>query len=283
MELPVELRLDILEITLRSELDFNLAIPLDASERADPIMQRNRRCFSLGIFQINAKIRVEAIPILLKHCQFIVKEQMTLENLQRWVAAGKTGLRLEDHVRHLWIRWHATIITQYVFTDFLKPCKKLESLKIELGGSKFYPWCVHKLCPCGNFPPFNNWLRLQWVATGCNPVGDSAFDHKDWSFSTHGWNYQRCDRLRQLSKYMPRTILEELRTLRGLQAVDMIGPAYWPSNFWQRRLAEWLREAMCKPKEVIASEPVESQPKEVLDVEMTDYYVNTPQLLAQED
>jgi hypothetical protein len=38
-----------------------------------------------------------------------------------------------------------------------------------------------------------------------------------------------------------------------------------------------------QPKEVIASEPVESQPKEVQDVEMTDYYVNTPQLLAQEN
>jgi hypothetical protein len=250
MELPLELRLDILEITLRSELDFNLAIPLDASERADPTMQKNRRCFGLGIFQTNAKIRAEAIPISLKHCQFIVKEQMTLDNLQRWVAAGKTGLRLENHVRHLWIRWHATIVTQYAFTDFLKRCKKLESLKIELGGSKFYSWSVRKLCPCGNFPPtpFNHWLRLQWVAAGYNPVGDSTFDHKDWIFSTHGWNYKRCDRLRQLGIYMPRTMLEELRTLRGLQAVDVIGPAYWPSNFWQRKLTEWLREAMCNQK-----------------------------------
>lgn len=200
MDLPLELRRMIYEYVLRSSLrPRNIPDTPSSWARSD---------FLIGLFRTSKQMRVQAIPLFLQSQTFYIEKAGQLSSFRAWVAAGDTGLRLENWITSLTIHlsaddWWSANRKRLVLIEFLKTCSALRRLDIHLEGF---------------------------------------------------WGYYPQGRISK--EYISRYDLEELRTIRGLEWVELrilLHRLFAVSA----ELTKWLREEMYKPK--IVSEEVRQE------------------------
>jgi hypothetical protein len=130
MDLPLELRRMIYEYVLHSSLrwGWRQSIPDTSSSWA-------QSDFLMGLFRTSKQMRAEAIPLFLQPQEFSIKSVRELSSFRAWVAAGDTGLRLENWISSLLIHLPAVSLrpvsrNHLVAIEFLKTCSALRRLDI---------------------------------------------------------------------------------------------------------------------------------------------------------
>jgi hypothetical protein len=225
LELPVEIRQLIFDFTLDEyrnpeELESCLVhISISRPRKMYPYYGSQK--FRIGWFSVNRQIRIETIQTFLRVARFSHVKDQSLSWLQRWVAAGGTGLRLEDHIREISLTFGFEISESGPLTTFIKNCTKLRVLHL---------WT--DLSPevgCESRP-------------GNNPRGTF------YSPQTEEWaNHIREGMMEVVHSYG----FDDLRQLRGFEnvTVGICGSGCSPIlKCCENLLTAWMEEAMCQPE-----------------------------------
>lgn len=224
MSLPLELRENIYEFALRNSAPGKIGLTLCRDIKFK--IGSPRHYLSQGLFAVNRQVRTEAVQVLLRKGTFYIQDVMCgkmkmlgLEKLKRWVQAGKTGLTFEGEVRALYVGIKMTAETRTEFTEFMKSCPKLRRLHIVL------------------------------------ELYEQPVRHYDQDI-LFGWTKVSLDeRQLQLKQILQRN-LQELRTVRGLEYVNVVLTDFKKNPFiiskknnLMNEVTERMREAMYLPKE----------------------------------
>lgn len=228
LELPLEIRQLIFDFALDEYRNPDklgscvVNISISRFRKMNPFYGLHRS--RIGWFSVNRQLHIETIQTFLRVAWFHFARQECLAGLswlQRWVPAGGTGLRLENHIRKISLSFSSKVSESSPLITFIKNCTKLRVLNLWIEISPE----VRRLAPLRNNPR--------------------------WKFhppQTEEWMNFVDEGLMELRHKLG---FDELRQLRGLEnvTVGICGSDYSPIlKYCEKRLTAWMEEAMCQPK-----------------------------------